>query len=177
VIPGDFVAFFGAVAGASAALVGLLFVAISVAPHRFVEAETRSESQTLAGSALIAFTNVLVVATIALIPGVNIGWATAPAGLGGLVYAASRGRVLLAERGRGHIAGWLAMVLGLLVVFGWELVEGVRLIRSHHDVGAVTTIAALLVASLTIGIGRAWRLVGMHDTGIARSVSTLLRGD
>jgi hypothetical protein len=39
----------------------------------------RVESQTLAGSALIAFINVLVVATIALIPDVNVGWAAAGA--------------------------------------------------------------------------------------------------
>jgi hypothetical protein len=177
VIPDDFVAFFAAVAGASAALIGLLFVAISVAPQRLVETETRAESQTRAGSALIALMNVLIVATIALIPDVNIGWAAIAVGLGGLAYAAARGRVLLAERGAEHIASWLLMVVGLVVVFGWELVAGVRLLGSEHNPGAVTTIAALLVASLSIGVGRAWRLVGMHDTGIARSVSTLLHGD
>jgi hypothetical protein len=79
VVPGDFDGFFAAVAGASAALVRMLFVAISVAPQRLVEATTRAESQTLAGSALIAFINALVVATIALIPGVNVGWAAAGA--------------------------------------------------------------------------------------------------
>ncbi|MGI8667188.1 MAG: hypothetical protein ACR2N4_14370 [Jatrophihabitans sp.] len=176
-IPADFEAFFAAMAGAAAALVGLLFVAISVTPHRLVQAETRVESQTLAGSALVAFSNALVTSTIALIPGVNIGWAALPLGVGGVAFTAAQARALITDRAReGAGFGWIFLVLAMLVVFGWEVVAGIRLLLHQHSVGAVTTLAALLVASLTLGIGRAWRLVGMRDTGLAHSVTALLRG-
>lgn len=175
-IPADFEAFFATMAAAAAGLIGLLFVAISVAPHRLVEAETRVESQTLAGVALIAFTNVLVVSTVALIPRVDIGWITVPLGAGGVAFAAAQARELIRERHRGYSR--VLLVLGLVVVLGWQLVEGIVVFTdTRHDSGSITTIAALLVACLSIGIGRAWRLVGMRDTGLAHSLTTLVRGD
>jgi hypothetical protein len=176
VIPGNFESFFAAMAGAAAALIGLLFVAISVAPHRLVEAETRVESQTLAGSALLAFSNVLVFSTVALIPDLTIGWLAIALGAGGLAFAASQGRALLAEHHHGPRSALL--VVGLIVVCGWEAVEGVLVeIDPHHDTSAISTIAGLLVGSLAVGIGRAWRLVGMRDTGLGSSLSRLLRGE
>jgi hypothetical protein len=162
-------------AGAAAALVGLLFVAISVAPNRLVEAETRLESQALAGSALLAFTNVLVFSTVALIPGVHVGWMAILLGVGGIAFALSRGRTFLGEAQRGR--GWVLLVVGMVVVFGWELVEGITLSIHPNDHSAVTTIAALLVGSLSVGVGRSWKLIGMHDTGLTTSIKTLVKGE
>jgi hypothetical protein len=177
VIPADFHEFFAAMTGASASLIGLLFVVISVAPQRFTDAKTRSQSHSMAGFALIAFTNVLVFCTVALIPGVDAGWVAIVIGTGGLFFTVASGRVMLDARRHGHAErGWIWTLVSMATVFGWELVEGVLLVGAGRDTGAVTTIAALLVGSLLGGVDRAWRLVGMRNTGMVDSVTTLLRG-
>lgn len=43
-----------------------------------------------------------------------------------------------------------------------------------HRTGALTTIGYVLVASLIIGIFRAWELVGDWNTGIPSSIALLL---
>lgn len=50
-VPADFANFFIASAGAGAALVGLLFVAVSLAPQQIVTRRAPMERQAVAGSA------------------------------------------------------------------------------------------------------------------------------
>jgi hypothetical protein len=72
-VPQDFHEFFLGSATVSGALIGLLFVAVSVAPERLVSRTAPAEPQVIAASALTAFTNTLFVSLAALIPGVNVG--------------------------------------------------------------------------------------------------------
>ena len=138
--------FFLATAGASAALIGLLFVAITVRPRWLIEEETRAQSQTQAGSALIAFTNVLMLSTVALIPETNLGWLALPLGVRGLLFCIARARTLFAARRRGHaVPAWQLLVLGLIIISVYEAATGVRLLVSPHSHGAITTIAGLIV--------------------------------
>jgi hypothetical protein len=62
----------------------------------------------------------------------------------------------------------------LLLVFGFQIVDGIELIIDSHHGGALATIGDVLVASLLIGIGRAWELVGDWDTGIFSSINRLI---
>ncbi len=68
----------------------------------------------------------------------------------------------------------LVLVVALLLVFGYEFVYGIELMINSHHGGALTAVAFGLIASLLIGIGRAWELVGEWDTGIFASVGRLI---
>jgi hypothetical protein len=62
----------------------------------------------------------------------------------------------------------------LLVIFGLQIVFGVDLIVQSHHAGDLATIGDLLVASILVGIGRAWELVGEWDTGLVSSIGFLI---
>ncbi len=84
-MPVDFTAFFAASAGAAAALVGLLFVAISISPERNVGPGAPVERQVVAEGAFTALVNAFFLSLGALIPNVGIGaiavWHTISTGL------------------------------------------------------------------------------------------------
>jgi hypothetical protein len=60
------------------------------------------------------------------------------------------------------------------VVFGFELAFGVELIINARHGGVLDVLADVLIASLLIGIGRAWELVGEWDSGITSSIRRLI---
>ena len=88
-LPEDYREFFVAAAGASGALIGLLFVAVSVFPERARKAATRVEYHTRASTALVVFTNALVLSLTALVPNVDLGWWTMVMGVIVFAFAAA----------------------------------------------------------------------------------------
>lgn len=86
--------FFLAIAGASAALIGLLFVAVSVAPEKVVGPKALALHQIRAAMALTAFASTLVLSLIALMPHAHIGWpATIIGAAGSLLFLTSLRRL------------------------------------------------------------------------------------
>src|SRR5579859_3086076 len=73
VVPPEFSNFFIAGASAGAALVGLLFVAVSIAPEQIVTSRAPVERQAVAGSAFTALLNAFFISLVALIPHFNFG--------------------------------------------------------------------------------------------------------
>jgi hypothetical protein len=67
-------------------------------------------------------------------------------------------------------------MVGLLVVFGFQIDYGLRLINNPHLPGGLSTTGDVLIAALLIGIGRAWEMVGNWDTGIISSNRHLVAG-
>src|SRR5258708_29564342 len=66
---------FVASTGAGAALVGLLFVAASIAPERTVMSGAPVERQAAAASAYTALLNAFFLSLVSLLPQTNLGWA------------------------------------------------------------------------------------------------------
>ena len=70
-LPGHYEMFFAASAGASAAILGLLVVAVSVVNADDSDAKTRERRTVLAGSAFLALVDAFFVSTIALTGGAD----------------------------------------------------------------------------------------------------------
>jgi hypothetical protein len=153
--------FFAASASVAGALIGLLFVALSVAPERVLGPEASEVHSVRAAATLTAFTNALTVALFSLIPGLSVGApATAVAAVGlafilrallGIAPAWRAGRVQLRD---------LTFLVGLIVVFVIQLIAAIELDGKHNDGNALQTICILIVVCFLIGIERAWELVG-----------------
>jgi hypothetical protein len=171
---GDYREFFVVVASSAATLIGLLFVAMSVAKAR-AQAPPPAIQEFRSAAALLAFTNPFTVALFGLIPGSNMGYPAAIVGIiGGLFTAAGVRTIVASPAHRRHRRSQLPLILGLIVLFGFQTLFGIELVINEKRVGAVSDIGDVLVASLLIGIGRAWELVGDWDTGIASSIRRLI---
>lgn len=170
--------FFVASGSAAGALIGLLFVALSVSAQGPARAEEEAQLYRLrAAAALTAFTNALTVSLFALIPGHKIGPAAAAVAVLGLTFVTASLLSLIRLRlvRWGTLRGALLLIV-LAVTFVVQLIEGIQVIISPGDSGAVNTIAALVVVCFLVGIGRAWELIGGPSIGITREVTALVRG-
>src|ERR1700733_9028318 len=80
--------FFSACASVGGALIGLLFVAISVAPERILGPDASDVHGVRAVATLTAFTNALTVVLFGLIPGFHAGDAAMVVAILGLLFIA-----------------------------------------------------------------------------------------
>lgn len=174
-MPDDLRDFFVAGAGAAGALIGLLFVAVSVSTARLAD-ESLQHYRVRASAALTAFTNALVVSLFALIPGHKVGLATVIVATLGLTFVlASALSLARAHQLRWRAARDFVFLLGLATTFAIQAVAGAIVMAHPDDSGTVDTIAILVIVCFTIGIARAWELIGGPTIGITGEISALAR--
>ena len=176
--PDEFHDFFVASAGVAGALVGLLFVAVSVTLERLEEHGETQIHRVRARAALTAFSNALTVSLFALIPGVDLGWSAFVVGIVGSLFVAGALLSLfrLVGRSPGDFANALFLV-SLQVVFVFQLLAGLGLINHPGRHGDYETLCLLVVVCFLIGIGRSWELIGGPSIGFGSEVRRLARQD
>jgi hypothetical protein len=169
--------FFAAGAAVAGALIGLLFVAISVSRDRLAEEGGAQSHRIRATAALTLFTNALTISMFALIPGLHLGWvATVTAVLGEVFVCAS---LLSLYRLRADQPGEYRdslFLAGFAIIFGYQLVTGIELTGNEESVGNVRALAILTVVCFLGGIARSWELIGGPSIGLRREVTKTIRG-
>ncbi len=156
-VPDSYVTFFAAVTGAAAALIGLLFVSISLRPDTVFGDAAPERGRNLAASAFTGLVNTFFLAVIALLPSTNIGY---PAVFLAVSSLASTFRF----RGKfSHSRTQQAYLLLSTTAFTFQLVEGVYLIVQPRGNSGVEGLSYFLIGSMVLALGRAWTLLqGKH---------------
>jgi hypothetical protein len=178
VVPADIHDFFAASAGVAGALIGLLFVAISVTGERLARAEASSQIPRLrAYGALVSFTNALTVSLFALLPDESIGNASLVVAILGLLFiAASLLSLIRLRQVRATTRDALFLVV-LAVLFVWQLISAINVMGDPGDSNAVENIAMVVIACFLIGIFRAWELIGGPSIGFRQEVVAMVRAE
>jgi hypothetical protein len=162
VIPQDFITFFAASLTADGALIGLLFVAISIEPQHTFGDDAGLERQLAANSAFSGLLNAFLVSMLALIPRLHIGWGIIVIAVLSLVNVSVHTIDKLRRRQQAFGRS-LTYTLGGLAVYGLEIVYSIQLIQRPDDIGAVYGLIFVLVAQYGVALVRSWTLLGATE--------------
>lgn len=173
-VTAEFEPFFLASVGASAALIGLLFVSVSVAPERVFGQQSDAVRQAQALSAFSALTNIFFISLMSLIPGILFGLVVWIISIPAMVQTLA----LLGLAGKWHRGGIVARGLFLFVasavIYGYEFALGFQMWRDPTNRGALVNLLLVLLGAYAVGLGRAWELLGAPRTGFISAVWALI---
>jgi hypothetical protein len=169
--------YFIASTGASAALVGLIFVAISLWPREKMRGAPPAW-RAVAGDSFFALFNAFFISLNALNTGLNLGWTVLVMCLLGIVNILWFGLPLFKPTPdwNEHLSVILVNGFFIFISLAVYLAEGyfgVRLLLKRDDALAVEGIAIVLVLLYALGLIRAWELLGIEQTGLRRWLNPL----
>ena len=165
-VPSAFDAYLGAVATAAAALIGLLFVAVSVRDDTIFGPNAIPGGEALAVTAFIGLVNSFVVSLLGLIPKVNIGYTAVIMAVITIVAIARLHQRLHARR---------SLIVGAVTLLACaaQFVLGVLLLVNPHDSNQLINLCFVVFATLIVTLQRAWSLLrGRHLAGAGGTAVT-----
>ena len=163
--------FFVVSTGASATLIGLLFVAIAVEPTSIVGEESQVETRSRASSAFIALLNVFFISLAGTVPPTNVGVVAAILAVVGIVDTLGIGLSLLEERSvveAGRSSAVLMVVS--LIIYALEFWYAWRVGWDQGNSEALYGLVYVLFVVYGVALGRAWELLGARDQSFFRSL-------
>jgi hypothetical protein len=167
-VPGVYDTYLATMATAAAALIGLLFVAVSVRDDTIFGPKAIPGGEALAITAFTGLVNSFVVSLLGLIPRTNIGEPAVIMAVIGIVAIVRLQRRLHTRR------NWI--VLGItLLAYAAQLVFGVLLLVDPHDSDQLIQLCFIVFVTLIVSLQRAWSLLkGKH---LASARGTAVTGD
>jgi hypothetical protein len=166
-VVGRYEDFFIASAGASAAILGLLVVAVSVVNADDENPKTRELRTVLAGSAFIALVDIFLVSVLALTGGsVTFGLSSLAMAAVGLV--ATIRLVPRAQRAGNFSRGFRARRLNIafalisVVCYSVQLGLAVALLANAHSAVLQHALVLVIVALYCSALGRSWVVTGIN---------------
>ena len=174
-VPGALTNFFIASVGAGAALLGLLFVSVSISPDEKISANASIEKRIGAYGALASLTNAFIISLAALIPG-TFGIFVLIFSVATFAVTLQNGIELLqSHEGRDKLARSLTLTLLSLFAYIAEGYSAVRLIINPRDSSPVYALTTLLVIVYVLSVVRAWALLGGTRRPPIHSLTTRLK--
>ena len=159
----SYTGFFSGTATVAGALVGLLFVALSVSPERLRHTAGSMEHQAIAATAFTALVNALFVSLIGLQPGGGLAYGAVI--LGGLGLSSSLGLAVRLWRSR-HAEvlsrRWPYLLGFIIVVYAAQLISGFVASSASAQADLSVTFVYTMFA---LGISRSWELLGLRGGG------------
>jgi hypothetical protein len=167
-VPGVYDAYLAAMATAAAALIGLLFVAVSVRDDTIFGPNAMPGGEALAITAFTGLVNSFVVSLLGLIPKTNIGEPAVIMAVIGIVTMVRLQRRLHTGRNR--------IVLAItLLAYAAQLGLGVLLLVDPHASDQLLNLSFIVFVTLIVSLQRAWSLLkGKH---LASARGTAATGD
>ena len=163
---GHYEDFFIASAGASAAILGLLVVAVSVVNADDGDPRTRENRTVLAGSAFVALIDIFFVSIMALTGGsVDLGLSSLAMAVVGLL--ATRQLIPRAKRAgnfsRGFRARRLNVAFASISAVGYPVQLGlaIALLANNQSAALQRALVLVIVALYGSALGRAWEVTGI----------------
>jgi hypothetical protein len=169
-VVGHYENFFITSAGASAAILGLLVVAVSIVNADDENPTTRELRTVLAGSAFLALVDIFLVSIVALTGGsVVFGLSSLAMATVGLV--ATRQLIPRAQRAGNFSPGSRTRTLNIafasisVVSYSAQLVLAVALLASTQSAPLQRGLVLVIVALYCSALGRAWVVTGISRRG------------
>jgi len=169
-VVGHYETFFTASAGASAAILGLLVVAVSVVNADDANPTTRELRTVLAGSAFVVLVDIFFVSIVALTGG-SLVFGLASVGMATVGLFATRRLIPRASRAgnfsRSSQTRLLNIAFALFSVVGYSSQLGLAaaLLANTHSAALQRALVLVIVAFYGSALGRAWVVTGITRRG------------
>jgi hypothetical protein len=174
IVPAGYSPFFVATATVAGALIGLLFVAISVRPA--AAARTAHISTRLGALvALSAFLNTLFLSLLALLPATWFGQASIALAVIGLVAMALLVAQLVLqarERRPRALPRGLVLLVGQGVLYVLQLKDGLSLSAHPSTTAQIDSLATLVLVFFALSIARTWEFTGADNPSLLGTLVT-----
>ncbi|HEX4103880.1 MAG TPA: hypothetical protein VHZ04_00135 [Candidatus Paceibacterota bacterium] len=155
--PASFNSFLLACVEASASLIGLLFVALSLVLGRAGGDELEFRERRLAETAFTALANAFFLSLDALLPSANIGWIAIIFALIGI-----RSSYRTFSKRDDSVGTNMTWFIASILIYLIQVVYAVLILQNPSDVSNFYGITTVILILFGVGLLRTWGLLGLH---------------